>query len=138
MPAYVRAGALAELNAFVSPANLDLARKGLADPDPMVRIGALDMLEGIQVEGLWPLLSPLLCDSVRGVRLRAVSLLAAVPDIKAAARRIAIASTARQPSLLPRSVSTPIVPKRARRSDRSMPIADKPPKRKPNSPRPCG
>jgi predicted CXXCH cytochrome family protein len=79
MPAYVRAGALAELNAFVSPANLDLARKGLADPDPMVRIGALDMLEGIQVEGLWPLLSPLLSDSVRGVRLRAVSLLAAVP-----------------------------------------------------------
>ncbi len=78
-PAYVRAGALAELNAFVSPANLDLARKGLADPDPMVRIGALDMLEGIQVEGLWPLLSPLLSDSVRGVRLRAVSLLAAVP-----------------------------------------------------------
>jgi tetratricopeptide (TPR) repeat protein len=37
------------------------------------------MLEGIQVEGLWPLLSPLLSDSVRGVRLRAVSLLAAVP-----------------------------------------------------------
>jgi len=78
-PAYVRAGALAELNAFVSPGNLDLARKGLADPDPMVRLGALDMLEGIQVEGLWPVLSPLLSDSVRGVRIRAVSLLAAVP-----------------------------------------------------------
>jgi predicted CXXCH cytochrome family protein len=78
-PAYVRAGALAELNAFVSPANLDLARKGLADPDPMVRIGALDMLDGIQVQGLWPLLSPLLSDSVRGVRIRAASLLAAVP-----------------------------------------------------------
>jgi predicted CXXCH cytochrome family protein len=78
-PAYVRAGALAELNAFVSPANLDLARKGLADPDPMVRLGSLDMLEGIQVEGLWPLLSPLLSDSVRGVRIRAVSLLATVP-----------------------------------------------------------
>jgi predicted CXXCH cytochrome family protein len=78
-PAYVRAGALAELNAFVSPSNLDLARKGLADPDPVVRLGALDMLEGIQVEGLWPVLSPLLSDSVRGVRIRAVSLLAAVP-----------------------------------------------------------
>ena len=45
-PSYVRAGALAELNAFVSPANLDLARKGLADPDPVVRLGALDMLKG--------------------------------------------------------------------------------------------
>jgi predicted CXXCH cytochrome family protein len=78
-PAYVRAGALAELNAFVSPANLDLARKGLVDPDPMVRLGALDMLDGIQIQGLWPLLSPLLSDSVRGVRIRAASLLAAVP-----------------------------------------------------------
>ena len=78
-PAYVRAGALTELNAYISPANLDLARKGLADPDPMVRIGALDMLEGVQAESLWPLLSPLLSDSVRGVRIRAVSLLAPVP-----------------------------------------------------------
>jgi predicted CXXCH cytochrome family protein len=78
-PAYVRAGALAELNAYVSPANLALARKGLADPDPVVRLGALDMLEGVQAESLWPLLSPLLTDSVRGVRIRAVSFLAAVP-----------------------------------------------------------
>ena len=37
------------------------------------------MLDGIQVQGLWPLLSPLLSDSVRGVRIRAASLLATVP-----------------------------------------------------------
>jgi predicted CXXCH cytochrome family protein len=78
-PAYVRAGALTELNAYVSPANVVLARKGLTDPDPMVRLGALDMLEGVQAESLWPLLSPLLSDSVRGVRIRTAFLLAPVP-----------------------------------------------------------
>jgi len=45
----------------------------------MVRIGALDMLEGIPASQLWPVLSPLLSDSSRGVRIRAASLLAAVP-----------------------------------------------------------
>jgi Flp pilus assembly protein TadD len=44
-----------------------------------VRLGALDMMEGIQPESLWPLVSPLLSDSVRGVRIRAASLLAPVP-----------------------------------------------------------
>lgn len=78
-PAYVRAGALAELNAYISPANIDLARKGLADPDPMARLGALDMLEGVPPDRLWPLLSPLLSDAVRGVRIRVASLLAPVP-----------------------------------------------------------
>ena len=34
-----------ELGSHLSPSNLDLARAGLVDPDPMVRIGALDMLE---------------------------------------------------------------------------------------------
>ncbi len=78
-PAYVRAGALVELNAYVSPANLDLARKGLSDPDPVVRLGALDMLNGVPADRLWPLLSPVLSDPVRGVRIRAASLLAPVP-----------------------------------------------------------
>ncbi len=43
-PAFARAGALAELAPYVSPAHVDLIKNGLADPDPMVRIGALDML----------------------------------------------------------------------------------------------
>jgi Flp pilus assembly protein TadD len=45
----------------------------------MVRIGALDMLENVPAARLWPLVSPLLRDSNRGVRIRAVALLAAVP-----------------------------------------------------------
>jgi len=76
-PAVARASALRELTSRVSPANIELARTGLADPDPMVRIGALDMLENLQAGRIWPLVSPLLADPVRGVRIRAASLLAA-------------------------------------------------------------
>jgi predicted CXXCH cytochrome family protein len=79
VPAVARAGALAALAPYLSPASVDLAKKGLADGDPMVRLGALAMLEGVPANQLWPLVSPLLADPVGGVRIRAVSLLAAVP-----------------------------------------------------------
>jgi predicted CXXCH cytochrome family protein len=78
-PAFARASALAELNSRVSPANINLSRTGLSDPDPMVRIGALDMLDGLPAQQVWPIVAPLLSDASRGVRIRAVSLLAAVP-----------------------------------------------------------
>jgi predicted CXXCH cytochrome family protein len=79
VPAVARASALTELGPHLSPANINLARAGLTDPDPMVRIGALDMLERAPGNQLWPLASPLLSDSNRGVRIRAAALLAAVP-----------------------------------------------------------
>ena len=78
-PAVARASALSELASYVSPGNIGAARAGLADPDPMVRIGALDMLENVPADQVWPFVSPLLADPVRGVRIRAASLLAAVP-----------------------------------------------------------
>jgi Flp pilus assembly protein TadD len=78
-PAIARASALVELGGHLSPSNISFARTGLTDPDPMVRIGALDMLEGVPANQLWPLASPLLSDSSRGVRIRAASLLAAIP-----------------------------------------------------------
>jgi tetratricopeptide (TPR) repeat protein len=78
-PAIARASALSELQSRVTPVNIELARKGLSDQDPMVRIGALDMLDGLPPNRIWPLVAPLLSDSSRGVRIRAVSLLAAVP-----------------------------------------------------------
>jgi predicted CXXCH cytochrome family protein len=77
-PAFARASALTELASRVSPSNVNLARTGLSDSDPMVRIGALDMLENVPVLEIWPLVSPLLADSDRGVRIRAAALLAAV------------------------------------------------------------
>ncbi len=79
-PAFARASALAELSAHRSSAILQLlAQEGLSDPDPMVRIGTLDMLDGIPARQIWPIVAPLLSDSNRGVRIRAAALLASVP-----------------------------------------------------------
>jgi predicted CXXCH cytochrome family protein len=81
-PAFARAGAMAELSSRASPASINLARTSFSDPDPMVRIGALDMLEGVPVAQAWPLASSLLSDSNRGVRIRAAALLAPVPTAR--------------------------------------------------------
>src|SRR5262249_9064215 len=77
-PAFAHASALTELASRLSPTNLDLTRQGLLDSDPMVRIGALDMLENAPPAQIWPFVSALLSDQSRGVRIRAVSLLAPV------------------------------------------------------------
>jgi len=78
-PGIAKASALTELASHLTPANIDLARAGLADPDPIVRIGALDMLENAPPELRWTLGSPSLSDEVRGVRIRAAVLLASIP-----------------------------------------------------------
>lgn len=74
--AYARASALAEL----PDPDIELARRSLADPDPMVRIGALDMLEGLPADQLFPMAGPALADPIRGVRIRAAELLAPAPS----------------------------------------------------------
>ena len=79
VPPIARASALTELAPYISPSNINLAFAGLSDPDPMVRIGALDMLQDAPAEPLWSRVAPLLRDANRGVRMKAVSLLAAVP-----------------------------------------------------------
>lgn len=76
IPGFARASALAELPA----PDIDLAKRGLADPDPAVRLGALDMLEGLRAGQLWSIAGPGLTDQVRGVRIRAAELLASVPS----------------------------------------------------------
>jgi predicted CXXCH cytochrome family protein len=78
-PNVARASALIELAPFISPANAGLARRSLSDPDPMMRIAAMDMLVNVSPQQIWPLVAPLLSDPIRGVRIRAVNLLAAVP-----------------------------------------------------------
>jgi predicted CXXCH cytochrome family protein len=62
VPAVARASALDELASRVSPANVATARTALTDRDPMVRIGALDILENIPAGQIWPWVSPLLAD----------------------------------------------------------------------------
>jgi tetratricopeptide (TPR) repeat protein len=78
-PAIARAGALSELSSRFTPATLDLARTSLKDSDPMVRIGALDMIENLPLEQRWSMASPLLSDPIRGVRIRTASILSDVP-----------------------------------------------------------
>lgn len=73
-PPFARASALADLPL----PDIALASRSLADPDPLVRLGALDMLEGLPVDQLWPVAGARLNDEVRGVRIRAVELLAAM------------------------------------------------------------
>jgi predicted CXXCH cytochrome family protein len=85
-PSFARAGAIAELAGHVSPATLDVARAGLSDPDPMMRIASLDMLDGVPPDQLWPVVAPLLNDPIRGVRLRATSLLAGAPTDRLSAQ----------------------------------------------------
>jgi Flp pilus assembly protein TadD len=77
--AFARASAFNALNAYASHVGVQLARRGLSDPDPIVRVGALDMLAGIPARLLWPVVSPLFSDSILGVRIKAAALLAAVP-----------------------------------------------------------
>jgi Flp pilus assembly protein TadD len=81
VPAFARASALTELRPYASSSNANLARAGLSDPDPMVRIGALAMLEDIPSNQLWPVVAPLLSDPNGGVRISAAMLLASVPNL---------------------------------------------------------
>lgn len=93
-PAIVRATALEELAAFPSTLTAAAVREGLDDPDPMVRLAALDHLETAPGAQLWPLISRLLDDPVRGVRTRAGFLLSGTPNqtLSAADReRLAVA-----------------------------------------------
>jgi tetratricopeptide (TPR) repeat protein len=78
-PAFARASALSELAPNLPASAAELVRTALKDPDPMIRIGGLDMLESVPPSQIWQYVSPLLSDRSRGVRIRAVRLLAAVP-----------------------------------------------------------
>jgi len=75
-PAIARASALGELAPRLTPTALPVLRSSLADPDPMVRIGALDVLESVPMAQRWPLAAALLGDDVEGVRTRAAYVLA--------------------------------------------------------------
>jgi tetratricopeptide (TPR) repeat protein len=79
VPGIARATAFSELVTHLSPAFQSAVGKGLADDDPMVRLGALDMLDRASAQQIWATVAPMLRDPVLGVRLRAVQLLASVP-----------------------------------------------------------
>ncbi len=98
---------------------------GLADPDPMVRIGALDMLAeraGPSSSGGWcRRFSPIRCAACACGRSNSS------PTFRpqACRRRIANGSSARQPNSSPPSVSTPIDRRHAQRSEISTSACDR-------------
>jgi Flp pilus assembly protein TadD len=79
VPGIARATAFSELSTHLSPALQPTVARGLADDDPMVRLGALDLLDRAPARQVWTLVAPMLRDPVLGVRIRAAQLLAAVP-----------------------------------------------------------
>ena len=88
----VRATALHLLARQPDPATLDAIRAALADPDPLVRLGAAEAVEPIPPGLRLALAEPLLRDPVRGVRIEAGRVLADVPaDLWSPGARTALA-----------------------------------------------
>jgi Flp pilus assembly protein TadD len=91
LPAIARATALAELRRTLSPKSLPIVQDNLKDSDPLVRLGALRALEGIDPKAHAANSAALLQDPVRAVRIAAASLLAgARPETLAAEQRAAL------------------------------------------------
>jgi predicted CXXCH cytochrome family protein len=79
-PGIVRATALDALAQYPTREALAAAEQGLTAADPLTRLAALRTLRFLPVEQSWPRAHSLLDDPVRGVRLEAASLLAAMPQ----------------------------------------------------------
>ena len=77
-PAIVRATALALLAGYPDRASLRAAVEALKDPDPAVRLAALDALGVLPMADRLELLRPLLVDPVLAVRIEAARLLAGI------------------------------------------------------------
>ncbi|BBA37062.1 uncharacterized protein sS8_5140 [Methylocaldum marinum] len=87
----VRATALFELGPYLSGKTLPVVEQGLGDPDPLVRLGAVEALSETDPAVRLPLLSPLLNDPLRAVRIRAARALTPLASqVLPAERRTAI------------------------------------------------
>lgn len=68
-----RATALTLLNTYPNRDSYQAAQRRLSDPNPLVRIGAIEALEFLAPDQRWNDLSPLLDDKVKAVRLAATA-----------------------------------------------------------------
>jgi predicted CXXCH cytochrome family protein len=87
-PAIVRATAVTLIKPMMNPELLTFARQQLQDADPSVRIAGLGLIEFVDPINRVLSTSPLLDDSVRGVRIEAARILADIPDSQLSANRI--------------------------------------------------
>ena len=78
-PAIVRATALAQVNASDSQRGLETFSEGLRDPNPLLRLAALQSLANAPLTARMSWAAPLLADPLKALRIEAVSLLAPVP-----------------------------------------------------------
>ncbi len=78
-PPIVRATALGHLAAYPSPSGVERAMLSLDDPDPLVRLGALEALNPLPLSFKQDNLLEVLADSLLSVRTEAARQLAAVP-----------------------------------------------------------
>ena len=78
-PAIARGTALLELGQRPSAAAQAEIERGLRDPDPMVRLGAIRAMEQLPIDVRWTAGKAALSDPIRGVRMEAASLLADMP-----------------------------------------------------------
>ncbi len=79
-PGIIRATAATLAQPHATPETLQTAHTLLADPDPLLRIAALGLLDAAPPEVRLQIAAPLLSDPVRGVRIEAARLLADVPS----------------------------------------------------------
>jgi Tfp pilus assembly protein PilF len=75
----IRATALSLLGNYGRPAALETLKKGLSDPDPLIRFGAVSSPEISNMQALTEMLTPVLNDSVKLVRILAARWMSAVP-----------------------------------------------------------
>ena len=68
-----RATALTLLNTYPNRDSYQVAQRRLSDPNPLIRIGAVEALEFLTPDQRWNDLSPLLDDKVKAVRLAATA-----------------------------------------------------------------
>jgi tetratricopeptide (TPR) repeat protein len=78
-PDLVRATAILELQAFLSPLSGQVVEQALRDESPLVRLAALRVLESIPAANRYPLAGHLLNDELRSVRTEAARVLAGTP-----------------------------------------------------------
>jgi tetratricopeptide (TPR) repeat protein len=79
-PSIARATAFESLAEHPSREAVAAAQRGLTDADPLIRLASLRALRALPIEQSWPLARGLLTDPVRGVRIEAASLVAAMPQ----------------------------------------------------------
>ena len=80
MPAIARATAISLLARWLDARSVPVLIDALRDPDPLVRLAAVDVLANIPIGDRAQTLMPLVSDNVRSVRIAAARAVALVPD----------------------------------------------------------